>query len=128
MMLTPQHAGFGKPKIVGNPQEKEYKEKGVINSGCSRHITGNKCYLTKYEVYDGGFVSFRDGKGRISRKGKIKTKHIEIRHHFIRDSYEKKLIQVIKIHTNQNVTDLFIKAFDVSRFNFLNASIGMLNL
>ncbi|GKC99648.1 putative ribonuclease H-like domain-containing protein, partial [Tanacetum coccineum] len=28
-----------------------------------------------------------------------KTKHIEIRHHFIRDSYEKKLIQMIKIHT-----------------------------
>ncbi|GKD22587.1 putative ribonuclease H-like domain-containing protein, partial [Tanacetum coccineum] len=33
-----------------------------------------------------------------------KTKHIEIRHHFIRDSYEKKLIQMIKIHTDQNVT------------------------
>ncbi|GJZ21887.1 hypothetical protein Tco_0558926 [Tanacetum coccineum] len=54
--------------------------------------------------------------------------HIEIRHHFIRDSYEKKLIQVIKIHTDQNVADLLTKAFDVSRFNFLNASIGMLNL
>ncbi|GJT09791.1 putative ribonuclease H-like domain-containing protein [Tanacetum coccineum] len=44
-----------------------------------------------------------------------KTKHIEIRHHFIRDSYEKKLIQVIKIHTDQNVADLLTKAFDVSR-------------
>ncbi|GJZ36664.1 putative ribonuclease H-like domain-containing protein [Tanacetum coccineum] len=43
-----------------------------------------------------------------------KTKHIEIRHHFIRDSYEKKLIQVIKIHTYHNVADLLIKAFDVS--------------
>ncbi|GKC46876.1 putative ribonuclease H-like domain-containing protein, partial [Tanacetum coccineum] len=42
-----------------------------------------------------------------------KTKHIEIRHHFIRDSYEKKLIQVIKIHTDHNVTDLLTKAFDV---------------
>ncbi|GJT81823.1 putative ribonuclease H-like domain-containing protein [Tanacetum coccineum] len=57
-----------------------------------------------------------------------KTKHIEIRHHFIRDSYEKKLIQVIKIHTDHNVADLLIKAFDVSRFNFLIASIGLLNL
>ncbi|GJT21394.1 ribonuclease H-like domain-containing protein [Tanacetum coccineum] len=57
-----------------------------------------------------------------------KTKHIEIRHHFIRDSYEKKLIQVIKIHTDQNVADLLTKAFDVSRFNFLVASIGLLNL
>ncbi|GJR60677.1 putative ribonuclease H-like domain-containing protein [Tanacetum coccineum] len=44
-----------------------------------------------------------------------KTKHIEIRHHFIRDSYEKRLIQVIKIHTDHNVVDLLTKAFDVSR-------------
>ncbi|GJS80973.1 putative ribonuclease H-like domain-containing protein [Tanacetum coccineum] len=58
---------------IGNPQQKEYKEKGVIDSGCSRHMTGNKCYLTEYEDYDGGFVSFGDGKGRISGKGKIKT-------------------------------------------------------
>ncbi|GKD31749.1 hypothetical protein Tco_1242527 [Tanacetum coccineum] len=43
-----------------------------------------------------------------------KTKHIEIRHHFIRDSYEKKLIQVLKIHTDDNVADLLTKAFDVS--------------
>ncbi|GKF88601.1 hypothetical protein Tco_0259478, partial [Tanacetum coccineum] len=32
-------------------------------------MTGNKCYLTEYEDYDGGFVSFGDGKGRISGKG-----------------------------------------------------------
>ncbi|GKB41430.1 putative reverse transcriptase, RNA-dependent DNA polymerase [Tanacetum coccineum] len=32
-----------------------------------------------------------------------KTKYIEIKHHFIRDSYEKKLIQMIKIRTDQNV-------------------------
>ncbi|GKE89121.1 hypothetical protein Tco_1566596 [Tanacetum coccineum] len=57
-----------------------------------------------------------------------KTKHIEIRHHFIRDAYEKKLIQVLKIHTNDNVADLLTKAFDVSRFNFLIVNIGMLNL
>ncbi|GJX28367.1 putative ribonuclease H-like domain-containing protein [Tanacetum coccineum] len=35
-----------------------------------------------------------------------KTKHIEIRHHFIRDCYEKKLISVEKIHTDLNVADL----------------------
>ncbi|GJS33623.1 hypothetical protein Tco_0532005 [Tanacetum coccineum] len=57
-----------------------------------------------------------------------KTKHIEIRHHFIRDAYEKKLIQVLKIHTDDNVADLLTKAFDVSRFNFLIVNIGMMNL
>ncbi|GKE03814.1 hypothetical protein Tco_1395832 [Tanacetum coccineum] len=45
-----------------------------------------------------------------------KTKHIAIRHHFIRDAYEKKLIQVLKIHTDDNVADLLTKAFDVSSY------------
>ncbi|GJS41055.1 retrovirus-related pol polyprotein from transposon TNT 1-94 [Tanacetum coccineum] len=35
----------------------------ATHSGCSRHMTGNKCYLTEYEDYDGGFVSFGMGKG-----------------------------------------------------------------
>ncbi|GKE55644.1 putative ribonuclease H-like domain-containing protein, partial [Tanacetum coccineum] len=47
-----------------------------------------------------------------------KTKHIEIRHDFIRDSYEKRLIQVIKIHRYHNVVDLLIKEFDVSSHEF----------
>nr|GEV71059.1 hypothetical protein [Tanacetum cinerariifolium] len=44
----------------------------------------------------------------------LKTKHIEIRHHFKRDSYEKRLIEMVKIHT-ANVADLLTKAFDVTR-------------
>ncbi|GJW54483.1 hypothetical protein Tco_0098568 [Tanacetum coccineum] len=35
-----------------------------------------------------------------------RTKHIEIRHHFIRDCYDKIFIDVIKIHTDANVADL----------------------
>ncbi|GJY52014.1 ribonuclease H-like domain-containing protein [Tanacetum coccineum] len=48
------------------------KEKGVIDSGCSRHITGKKSHLSDYEEIDGGFVAFRgDPKGgRITGKGK----------------------------------------------------------
>ncbi|GKD54966.1 ribonuclease H-like domain-containing protein, partial [Tanacetum coccineum] len=52
----------------GNPQQKEYKEKGVLDNGCSRHMTGNKCYLTEYEDFNSGFVSFGDGKDRTSGK------------------------------------------------------------
>ncbi|GJR65212.1 putative ribonuclease H-like domain-containing protein [Tanacetum coccineum] len=48
-----------------------------------------------------------------------KTKHIEIRHHFIRDSCEKRLIQVIKIHTDHNVVDLVTKAFEIDDWNGL---------
>ncbi|GKB81485.1 hypothetical protein Tco_0948380 [Tanacetum coccineum] len=57
-----------------------------------------------------------------------RTKHIEIRFHFIRDCYEKRLIEVIKIHTDSNVADLLTKGFDVTRFNFLVVSIGMISM
>ncbi|GJU80108.1 putative ribonuclease H-like domain-containing protein [Tanacetum coccineum] len=56
MLLRPQHAGFGKPKIVDQSHIRKSKGK-VLN-------------LNEYEDYDGGFVSFRDGKGRIFGKGK----------------------------------------------------------
>ncbi|GJV38944.1 putative ribonuclease H-like domain-containing protein [Tanacetum coccineum] len=54
-----------------------------------------------------------------------KTKHIEIIHHFIRDSYKKKLIRMEKIHTDFNVADLLTKAFDGPRFNFLVVNIEL---
>ncbi|GJW49867.1 hypothetical protein Tco_0091218 [Tanacetum coccineum] len=65
-----------KQKVLdhGNPQL-ELQEKGVIDSGCSRHMTGNKSYLSDYEEIDGGFVAFGgDPKGgKITGKGKIST-------------------------------------------------------
>ncbi|GJU92067.1 hypothetical protein Tco_1304490 [Tanacetum coccineum] len=48
-----------------------------------------------------------------------RTKHIQIRHHFIRDCYEQRLINVVKVHTDDNVADLLTKGFDLARFNFL---------
>ncbi|GJW10432.1 retrovirus-related pol polyprotein from transposon TNT 1-94 [Tanacetum coccineum] len=53
----------------GNPQL-ELQEKGVIDSGCFRNMTGNKSYLSDYEGIDGGFVAFGgDPKGgKITRK------------------------------------------------------------
>ncbi|GJU30865.1 ribonuclease H-like domain-containing protein [Tanacetum coccineum] len=42
---------------VGNPQM-DLQDKGVIDSGCSRHMTGNMSYLTDYEEIDGGYVAF----------------------------------------------------------------------
>ncbi|GJU71654.1 putative ribonuclease H-like domain-containing protein [Tanacetum coccineum] len=55
----------------GNPQQ-DLKDKGVIDSGCSRHMTGNRSYLTDYEEIDGGFVAFRGNSkgGKITGKGK----------------------------------------------------------
>nr|GFB12735.1 hypothetical protein [Tanacetum cinerariifolium] len=59
---------------VGNPQH-ALKDKGVIDSGCSRHMTGNMSYLSDFEELNGEYVTFGGNPkgGKISRKGKIRT-------------------------------------------------------
>nr|GEU29761.1 ribonuclease H-like domain, reverse transcriptase, RNA-dependent DNA polymerase [Tanacetum cinerariifolium] len=53
----------------GHPQQ-ALKNKGRVESGCSRHMTGNKAYLADYqEINDGGFVGFGSCRGKITRKG-----------------------------------------------------------
>nr|GEZ98554.1 hypothetical protein [Tanacetum cinerariifolium] len=54
----------------GNSQH-ALKDKGVINSGCSRHMTGNMPYLSDFEELNGGYVAFRGNPkgGKISSKG-----------------------------------------------------------
>ncbi|GJX14358.1 ribonuclease H-like domain-containing protein [Tanacetum coccineum] len=44
-------ACWGKPQM-------DLQDKGVIDSGCSRHMTGNMSYLTNYKEIDGGYVAF----------------------------------------------------------------------
>ncbi|GJX78598.1 putative ribonuclease H-like domain-containing protein [Tanacetum coccineum] len=86
----------------GNPQQKKYKEKRVIDSGCSRHMIRNKCYLTEYEDYDGGFVSFGDGQGRISRKGKIKTGTLDFDNVYFCKELKYNLFSVSQICDKKN--------------------------
>ncbi|GJY99495.1 putative ribonuclease H-like domain-containing protein [Tanacetum coccineum] len=98
-----------------------------------RLIHGDQIAKDKYcgvqnQLLDYGF-NFMNTKIHIDNESTIcivknpvyhsKTKHIEIRHHFIRDCYEKKLISVEKIHTDLNVADLLTKPFDGPRFNYL---------
>ncbi|GKC57973.1 ribonuclease H-like domain-containing protein [Tanacetum coccineum] len=62
-----------KPKtkvlVHGNPQM-DLQDKGVIDSGRSRHMTGNMSYLTDYEEIDRGYVAFGGNPkgGKITRK------------------------------------------------------------
>nr|GEU73077.1 retrovirus-related Pol polyprotein from transposon TNT 1-94 [Tanacetum cinerariifolium] len=41
-------------------------EQGYWDSGYSQHMTGNISYLSEYEPYDGGYVSFGQGGGKIT--------------------------------------------------------------
>nr|GEV78216.1 hypothetical protein [Tanacetum cinerariifolium] len=67
-------AGIETHALCGNPQH-ALKNKGVIDSGCSRHMTGNMSYLFNFEKLNGGYVAFggNPNGGKISGKGKIRT-------------------------------------------------------
>nr|GFC82515.1 ribonuclease H-like domain-containing protein [Tanacetum cinerariifolium] len=71
-------AAPSKPKPVlttaartGNPQQ-ALKDKGVIDSGCSKHMTGNISYLFDFEELNGGYVAF----GGNPKGGKITSKDV----------------------------------------------------
>ncbi|GJY93400.1 putative ribonuclease H-like domain-containing protein [Tanacetum coccineum] len=72
---------------AGNPQM-DLQDQGVIDSGCSRHMTENMSYLTDYEEIDGGYVAFGGNPkgGKITGKGTIKTGNLDFENvYFVRE-------------------------------------------
>nr|GEV31886.1 reverse transcriptase domain-containing protein [Tanacetum cinerariifolium] len=61
----------GKPKM-------DLQDQGVIDSGCSRHMTWNMSYPTDYKEIDGGYVAFGGNlkRGKITGKCAIKTEAV----------------------------------------------------
>ncbi|GJX37877.1 ribonuclease H-like domain-containing protein [Tanacetum coccineum] len=55
----------------GHPQK---EDQGYVDSGCSRHMTGNMSYLSDFKEFDGGYVTFGGGAkgGKITGKGTLK--------------------------------------------------------
>ncbi|GKB27048.1 putative ribonuclease H-like domain-containing protein, partial [Tanacetum coccineum] len=85
-----RHYYTGRPKAVntarsytgqvnvvrGKPQ---HDDKGFVDSGCSRHMTGNIAYLSDFKEFDGGYVAFGGGAygGKITGKGTLKTDNLD---------------------------------------------------
>ncbi|GKB99777.1 hypothetical protein Tco_0985914, partial [Tanacetum coccineum] len=81
------HSTVKRPIHKSNPQM-DLQDKGVIDSGCSRHMTGNMSYLTDYEEIDGGYVAFGGNPkgGKITGKGTIKTGNLDFENvYFVRE-------------------------------------------
>nr|GEU29620.1 hypothetical protein [Tanacetum cinerariifolium] len=106
------------------------KQTMVANSTTEvEYVAASSCYgqvlWIHYQLLDYGY-NFMQNMIHIDNESTIcivknpvfhsKTKHIEIRHHFIKDSNEMKLIQMVKIHTDKNVAYMLTKAFDIIDF------------
>ena len=57
-----------------------------------------------------------------------RTKHIEIRHHFIRELVEDGTLILEFIHTNDQKADLFTKSLDRKRFEFRHHNISVISV
>ncbi|GKB58932.1 putative ribonuclease H-like domain-containing protein, partial [Tanacetum coccineum] len=70
----------GRSKLVMAPRQSQMdlQDHGLIDSGCSRNMTGNMSYLTDYEEIDGGYVAFGGNPkgGKITGKGHLNFKTI----------------------------------------------------
>nr|GEV16554.1 hypothetical protein [Tanacetum cinerariifolium] len=88
---------------VGNPQH-ALKDKGVIDSGCSWHMIGNMSYLSDFEELNGGYVTFGGNPkgGKISRKGKIRTRKLDCNDVYFVKELEFNLFSVSQICDKKN--------------------------
>ncbi|GJR55788.1 ribonuclease H-like domain-containing protein [Tanacetum coccineum] len=78
---------FSKAALTSNLQV-NLQDKGVIDSRCSRHMTGNMSYLIDYEEIDGGYVAFGGNPkgGQITGSVKINTSKLDFEYvYFVRE-------------------------------------------
>ncbi|GKF45419.1 hypothetical protein Tco_0131971 [Tanacetum coccineum] len=54
-----------------------------------------------------------------------RSKHIDIRHHFIREQVEKGVVELYFVTTDYQLADIFTKALPRERFEFLLPRLGM---
>jgi len=54
-----------------------------------------------------------------------RTKHIDIRHHFIRELVENKIVEISHVSSEKQLADIFIKPLDLNSFLNLIKFIGL---
>nr|GEZ83381.1 hypothetical protein [Tanacetum cinerariifolium] len=75
-----KNSNFNKMVTTVNVNQQALKDKCVIDSGYSRHMTGNISFLLDFEEINRGYVAFRGNpkSGKILGKGKIKTGKLDL--------------------------------------------------
>ncbi|GJU98793.1 putative ribonuclease H-like domain-containing protein, partial [Tanacetum coccineum] len=76
---------------------------GIVDSGCSRSMTGNKEKLDDFVQVKGGIVKFGGGDGRISGKGTIRTSKLDFENvYYVEELQHFNLFSVSQICDKKN--------------------------
>nr|GEV25394.1 hypothetical protein [Tanacetum cinerariifolium] len=97
-----QHKCINDPK-KGNPHH-ALQDKGVIDSGCSRHMTWNMSYLSDFEELNGGYIAFGGNpkSGKIYGKGKIGTRKLDFDDVYFVNELKFNLFSVLQMCDKKN--------------------------
>ncbi|CAH9102929.1 unnamed protein product [Cuscuta europaea] len=104
----------------------------VTAASCCSQILWMKTQLKDYGYTFRHIPIYSDSQSAIAITSNpvhhSRTKHIDLRYHFIKDHVEKGDIDMYFVSSDLQLADLFTKALDEKRFQFLVAKLGMLNL
>nr|GEW20224.1 hypothetical protein [Tanacetum cinerariifolium] len=101
-VAQPKRTSFAKTTHSYGNSQNNIDDKGYWDSGCSQHMTGNITYLSEYEPYDEGDVSFGQEGGKITGKGIIKTGKLEFENVYFVKDLKYNLFSVSQICDNKN--------------------------
>nr|GFB37572.1 ribonuclease H-like domain-containing protein [Tanacetum cinerariifolium] len=79
-------------------------DKGVIDSGCSKHMTGNMSYLFDFEEINDGYIAFGENPngGKITGKGKIRTGKLDFDDVYFVKELKFNLFSVLQMCNKKN--------------------------
>ena len=104
----------------------------VAAGSCCAQILWMKSQLADYDIEFTKIPIYCDNTSAIAISNNpvlhSRTKHIDVRYHFIRDHVLKGDVELHFIPTDYQLADLFTKPLDENRFNFLISELGMLNV
>ncbi|GJR53638.1 putative ribonuclease H-like domain-containing protein [Tanacetum coccineum] len=112
-LTTARPVNTAQPKTIVNSARPMTNDQGVIDSGCSRHMTGNMSYLTDFEEIDGGYVAFGGNPkgGKITGRGTIKTGKLDFENvYFVPRKNNMYSVDLKNIVPKGGLTCLFAKA------------------
>ena len=114
--------------VATSTAESEY----VAAASCCSQVLWMQTQLKDYGVNLTKIPILCDSKSAIAITENpvhhSRTKHIDVRYHFIKDHVEKGNIEMYFVPTENQIADIFTKPLDEKRHNFLISKLGMVNI
>ncbi|KAG9446382.1 hypothetical protein H6P81_012510 [Aristolochia fimbriata] len=121
-------AGYSDADWAGNVDDRKSTSGGCFYLSNNLLIWMSQM-LADYGISSGALIVYCDNTSAINISKNLvqysRTKHIDIRHHFIRDLVEDGKVMLNHISTDKQLADIFTKSVDVKRFEFLRGAFGL---